>query len=162
MLHECARNHRQQHKVFLPSLPSSCTRTRVFFCRWATNVHRPATTTHRHETTFFLLSLFRTLCFLSFPSRSCVKVAMCVFFVVFAPCWTTDFFHYNRLRYKRRCFLLFEKTEALKKSFVRIVEKGISVLMVFCFHVDVSCTFIPRNLGSLTWRIKGRKKKKHT
>lgn len=55
--------------------------------------------------------------FLSFPSRSCVKVAMYVFFVVFAPCWTTDFFHYNRLPLEETLFFAVRENRGTEKEF---------------------------------------------
>jgi hypothetical protein len=109
----------RKHKVFLVVM---CTRT-MHYHRFA------ATTTHRHRRT-----------------DVCVKVAVCVFFVVFS---TTSVSQETR-----RFILLFcwekprqRNEKHRKKEFLtENCEKGISVLMVFCFHVDVSCTSIPRNL----------------
>lgn len=130
MFHECARNHPQKQSFFLLSLVVH------------TNVHR-SQQQHIDTTTFFLLSLFRRmLCFFLLLPSSVLRSRCVYFFVVFAPCYTT----FSTTSASQETFYFWENRGREKRVSVRTVEKGISVLMVFCFHVDVSCTSIPRNL----------------
>lgn len=58
------------------------------------------------------------------------------------------------------CLNIFWENRGTEKSFCENrVKKGISVLMDFCFHIDVSWTFIPRNFVLLSWGIRKKRRK---
>lgn len=84
MLHECARNHRQQHKVFLPSLPSSCTRVGVFFLPLSNECASPRNNnTSTRDDVFLALALPNVVFF--FLSRPvAVLRSRCVYFLLFS------------------------------------------------------------------------------
>lgn len=117
MFRECARNHRQKHKVFLalreraraaPPLPwpddvvdPLYTREKIF---QTTNVHRFATTTHRQSSTTTFSSLSQCSCFSFFSLVACVKVAdVCTIFFCCFSCYTT--FSTTTVSQETRAFL---------------------------------------------------------
>lgn len=111
MFHECARNHRQKHKVF-PSLFRRTHDTTKFFSNECASLRNNNTST---QTTFFLLSLFRRmLCFSFLRLVVCVKVAMYVFFVVFAPCYTT----FSTTTVSQETFFSFWENRGSEKEFL--------------------------------------------
>lgn len=103
---------------FFPSLFRRTHDTTKFFNNECASLRNNNTST---QTTFFLLSLFRRmLCFSFLRLVVCVKVAMCVFFVVFAPCYTT----FSTTTVSQETFFFFlRKPRQWKRVFVRIVEK---------------------------------------